>query len=238
MKKVATTSTELAPIVRPVRQCEQCQTVKTLSVKFFPRVPGCNTTLRFTCRVCIQEKKKRDQMQAIEDRAVDIYLRSSSVGGANIPHTAELLESVMQYFGGTNGFSSIIMKQYWDSPPGGRMRNSLLEMIVRLASKNTEQGGARKPINLFTEEEIESEINHRIEKAAADAYVNHSKRIVDATKATEATVPGCRTNPYAGHPGSVGFPEAGTTGATSGVEQSAARVLKAVSANGTAADIS
>jgi hypothetical protein len=57
------------------------------------------------------------------------------------------------------------MKQYFESPPGSRMRNSLLEMVVRLASKNTEQGGAKKPIDLYSEEELEAEIDSRLRQA-------------------------------------------------------------------------
>jgi hypothetical protein len=45
------------------------------------------------------------------------------------------------------------------------MRNSLLEMVVRLATKNTEQGGAKTPIDLYSEEELEAEIDNRLRQA-------------------------------------------------------------------------
>jgi hypothetical protein len=107
--------------------------------------------------------KRQSALGKIEAQAVESFCSRTISGGANIPHTAEMLESMMNYFGGVNGFSSICMKQYWDAKPGSRIRSGILEMVVRLATKNTEAGGAKKPIDLYTEEELEAEITQRIE---------------------------------------------------------------------------
>ena len=99
-------------------------------------------------------------------RGCDGSLEKSSLsGGSNIPHTAELLEGAMVAFGGTAGFSNLLLKQYLDAKPGSRIRSGILEMITRLASKNTEVGGAKKPTELMSEEELEAEIELRLKNA-------------------------------------------------------------------------
>jgi hypothetical protein len=110
-------------------------------------------------------KKRQKALQKVEDAGADLFADSVFRGGATIPHSAEVLEMVMQYFGGVAGFSGMLVKQYFDSPPGGSARNRLIETIVRLVSKNVEMGGAKKPLSLWTEEELDAELQTRFEKA-------------------------------------------------------------------------
>tara|TARA_Y100001973_G_C5125216_1_gene294812 strand:- start:292 stop:996 length:705 start_codon:yes stop_codon:yes gene_type:complete len=115
-----------------------------------------------------KEAKRQEALLEIEKAGVDVFLSSVSRGGANVPHTAEVVERVMSYFGGVGGFSSVLVKQYWDSDPGGSQRNKLLETITRLISKNVESGGAKKPLQLWSEEELEAELNRRLHEAVAE----------------------------------------------------------------------
>jgi hypothetical protein len=159
------------------RQCEECKQLLPLTPENFPRVSGTELNYEFVCRPCKKALKQKIKMAQLETDAVEKFLGANVSGGSNIPHTAELLESMMQTFGGTNGFAALCMKQYFDAKPGSRLRNSLLEMVVRLTSKNTEHGGAKKPTSLLTEEELEQEINKRL-KNAVDLI--EGRRIVDA----------------------------------------------------------
>jgi hypothetical protein len=114
-----------------------------------------------------KQAKREASLRQIEAAGVDLFLQSSAKGGSNIPHSAEVIERVFQYFGGVAGFSAVMVKQYWDSPPGGSARNRLLETLCRLVSKNVEQGGAKKPLSLWSEEELEQELNNRFQEALA-----------------------------------------------------------------------
>lgn len=148
---------------QPEQQCEECLKVFPMTPRYFPAAKGCTFKRQRVCRKCKKELAKRAKLDKIEAAAVESFCSRTISGGANIPHTAELTESLMNYFGGVNGFASICMKQYWDAKPGSRIRSGVLEMVVRLATKNTEAGGAKKPIDLYSEEELEAEINKRIE---------------------------------------------------------------------------
>lgn len=111
------------------------------------------------------KQKKRD-MAAIEEGALNAFTKAAGRGGENIPHSSELLERVMEYFGGSSGFAAMMVKQYFDAPPGGSHRTKLLEGIVRLVTKNTELGGAKKPLTQWSDEELESELDQRLSRIA------------------------------------------------------------------------
>lgn len=129
------------------------------------------------CIMCIRNAKKQSAerkqakrekgLQKIEEAGVQAFLSAATTGGANIPHSAEVIERVFDYFGGVSGFAAVLVKQYWDSPAGGSARNRLIETLCRLVSKNVEQGGAKKPISLWSEEELEQELAKRFEQAVA-----------------------------------------------------------------------
>jgi hypothetical protein len=113
-----------------------------------------------------RKKKKNERLDAIEQDAVDIFCRTARVGGSNIPHSAELVETILEYMGGVQGFSNLFMKQYYDSPPGGAHRTKMLETMVRLVSANTAMGGAKKPLTMWSEDELEDELRQRLMETA------------------------------------------------------------------------
>lgn len=113
-----------------------------------------------------KKKQKEKDMRAIEEGALSAFTKAAGRGGENIPHSSELLERVMEYFGGSSGFAAMMVKQYFDAPPGGSHRTKLLEGIVRLVTKNTELGGAKKPLTQWSDEELESELDQRLSRIA------------------------------------------------------------------------
>ena len=127
------------------------------------------------CRLCVSKRRKADRkkakrkrvssLQRLEEAGVDLYVKASQTGGSNIPHSAEVIERIFQYFGGVGGFSSLIVKQYYDSAPGSSTRSKLIETIIRLVSKNVELGGAKKPLTLWSEDELELELQSRFNDA-------------------------------------------------------------------------
>lgn len=160
------------------RTCSVCGNTYPLDKQHFRwRVQDGNGYFTAECLVCrkkqkksaeLRKKEKREaSLRRIEEAGVDVFLGSMQRGGSNIPHSAEVIERVMDYFGGVSGFSAVMVKQYWDSPPGSSARNRLLETLCRLVSKNVEQGGAKKPLALWSDDELEQELNVRFKQAVA-----------------------------------------------------------------------
>ena len=113
-----------------------------------------------------RKKKKNTKLDEIEKGAVKTFVTAARVGGANIPHSSELLEVLMEYFGGVRGFGNIFMKQFFDSPVGGAFRTKMLDSVLRLVKDNTAMGGAKKPLELMSEEELEAELRRQVIEAA------------------------------------------------------------------------
>lgn len=125
------------------------------------------------CRKCrnkkergLRKKKRNKKLEEIEKGAVELFTSAARIGGANIPHTSELTEVIMEYFGGVRGFANMFMKQYLDSPVGGAFRTKMLESVVRLVKDNTAMGGSKKPLELMSEEELEAELRRQVLEAA------------------------------------------------------------------------
>jgi hypothetical protein len=162
------------------KTCTDCgQIAPDTEANFRRRRDGTMDARCLVCRAKVNRGKKKKQkasdMKAIEDGAVSTFLSSATRGGENIPHSSELLERLMDYFGGSSGFAAMMVKQYFDAPPGGSHRTKLLEGIVRLVTKNTELGGAKKPLAQWTDEEIESELDARLRRIA----VSFEGRLLD-----------------------------------------------------------
>ncbi len=158
------------------KACIQCGVTYEACAQYFHKAKDGGFHAR--CKKCRNKherqgkKKKSDKkLQEIERGAVDTFIAASRIGGANIPHSSELLEVLMEYMGGVRGFANLFMKQLYDSPAGGAFRTKMLETVVRLVSNNTAMGGAKKPLTLWTEEELEDELRQRIVEAAITIQV-------------------------------------------------------------------
>ena len=160
------------------------------------------------CRKCrnkgergARKKKRNKKLDEIEKGAVGLFVASARIGGANIPHSSELTEVIMEYFGGVRGFANAFMKQYFDSPVGGAFRTKMLDSVVRLVKDNTAMGGSKKPLELMSEEELEAELRRQVLEAAMSLK---KVEVVDEVR----NLPLVQADPGAGGVGAVPPPSA------------------------------
>jgi hypothetical protein len=162
------------------RVCAACGQEFPATAHHFKRTKAGGLTEN--CLECRRKKnrgqkiiKKERTLDDLEQGATGAFLKAAASGGENIPHVSEVLERVMGYFGGSNGFAAMLMKQYFDSPPGSATRTRMLESILKLTVSVSESGAAKKPLELWTDEELEGELDKRIRGIAA----NYG-RVIDA----------------------------------------------------------
>ena len=133
-----------------------------------------------TCRASHQAKKakarKQRTLEGIEKAAVDLFRKGAAAGGENVPHVSEVLERVMGLFGGSGGFASALVKQYFDAPPGSATRTKMLETITRLTAQASELGATKKPLEFWTDAELEQELDRRIASVLPFRVINHEER--------------------------------------------------------------
>lgn len=152
------------------KTCIQCGKTLPASTKYFHKSKD---GYHARCRLCRnkreqenRKKKRNKKLDQIERGAVDLFVSAARIGGANIPHSAELLECIMEYCGGVRGFANLFMKQYYDSPVGGAFRTKMLDGVQKLVQSNTAVGGAKKPLELMSEAELEAELRRQVLEAA------------------------------------------------------------------------
>jgi hypothetical protein len=191
--------------VADTRACTKCLKHYPLTKEYWHRSKD---GWHSKCRVCRNagEKRGRDKIRhkklgEIEKGAVDLFIASARIGGSHIPHSSELLETMMKYFGGVEGFSRAFIKQFFDAPAGGAFRTKQLDSILRLVVSNTAMGGSKKPLDLMTEEELEAQYRRDV-LAAALAY--QGQKIALEQKNALPEVPVVRPEPE--HAGSGGVP--------------------------------
>lgn len=156
--------------VSDLKKCIDCGESFPPTAKYFHKSKD---GFHARCRKCRnkqerskRKKKRNKKLDEIERGAVNLFVSAARIGGANIPHSSELLEVLMEYFGGVRGFASMYAKQYYDSPIGGAFRTKMLDSVMRLVVGNTAMGGAKKPLELMSEEELEAELRRQVLEAA------------------------------------------------------------------------
>lgn len=170
------------------RICYGCNTTYPLTEEYFHRNAANVPPFHEECKACasVRAKERRERKKAqsaeqlaneIEKYAISLLDREVAAGG-NIPHSAELIEKLMDYTGGVSGFAKVMWAQFWQAPPGSPTRTKILLAIVGLVGKNTEMGGAKKPLELYSEEELRAELDKQIKQ--------QYPRLVDARNAETA----------------------------------------------------
>lgn len=93
--------------------------------------------------------------------------------GAPVPHAAEMVEAMTTVFGGAMGIACQMANIFYDQETKQSDRIRILEMYQRCVLKNTEMGGAKKPLELLSDEDIDREAERVTKilnmKAARDA---------------------------------------------------------------------
>ena len=84
--------------------CRECGETYPLSTDHWKKKKtGQWDSLCLICRAKVNRgkraKKREMDMHAIEAGAVSAFLKTAQRGGDNIPHSSELLERMMEYFG-------------------------------------------------------------------------------------------------------------------------------------------
>lgn len=116
--------------------------------------------LKTICKQCRANARKVDHDAEIIERVKSLdkgairLIDALTKVGASIPHMTELYQRLMDAFDGAGGFASHFMGQYLMAAPGSNTRTKMLETVLRLGIRVSEDGGAAKPINLMEDEEL------------------------------------------------------------------------------------
>ena len=197
------------------KPCNGCGAATPLDEFAITREGNRGTRCR-TCRAAHQAKKavKRQErtLDDIEKAAIDLFRKGASAGGENVPHVSEVLERVMTLFGGSGGFASAMVKQYFDAAPGSATRTKMLETITKLTAQASELGATKKPLEFWTDAELEEELDKRIAHVLPFRVLDHAEK--QTSRAEVVGLPGVSESE--GEPDDYEIPAEAVDGAASG----------------------
>ncbi len=157
------------------RHCYSCDKELPLTPKWFAHRARNRPPYSETCRKCEETSKQEfalqvqdtlpSLLQQVQGYSVDLIANEAIRQSNEIPHSAELLESIMRTFGGVENFGKMFAAHFWQCEPGKAQRTKMLMTVASLILKNSEQGGAKKPIDLWTDEELDTEIQRRMNES-------------------------------------------------------------------------
>jgi len=169
-----------------MKRCSRCLSI--LLFRDFDKDATKPDGHRYNCKRCrattkaeLERKEIADKAAELDRRAVDIISKVAGTGAASIPHVAELFHHLVDVFGGPEMLAQHCMGTYLVSKPGSPARQKILSMIMQMAVKVTDSGAASMPLDLMTDEDIENELNKRMERQVEEKI---KLRIADAEEKT------------------------------------------------------
>lgn len=150
------------------KMCSTCGGIWPETPEYFDRDNKSDSGFRATCKVCRAEASKKKANEKVLERVDNLekgtlqLLAQLQAGGSDVPHQAELFQRLMECFGGVGGFAQHWMAHYLMTKAGSSVRSKMLEMMVRMAAKVSEQQMA--DINLMADEDLQREIERRAKR--------------------------------------------------------------------------
>lgn len=156
----------------PLKVCNKCNTPLPMDAKHFDRNNYSPDGYRNTCKACRSQERRAEREEDLDEkiarldqatmRALDVV----ATEGAKIPHLVELFEEVVHSLGGQQGVAQHIVANLCAAPPGSTTRTKMIEMVVRMGTKVSEMGAARKPLDAMTDEELEALASEQMKRIA------------------------------------------------------------------------
>lgn len=138
--------------------------------QYFQKYSRSDDGLRHVCKECRRHEKQLAKNRKVSQKVKDIdkliqkHVERAAIGGSNVPHSAELFENLTTLFGGSRGFSISWMQQYLASDPGSQQRERMLAAYLKLGQHVTDTGVAKVPVDMLTDEDLERELQERLDR--------------------------------------------------------------------------
>jgi len=150
------------------RWCQGCQQMKTRE-----NFGGEGKYANALCKECKTDKaairRQLDLGKKVHEAAEALVTHIHR--GGDVPHTQELVESLMDCCGGPGN----LMRLFWDSlnecELGSMTAHKYFETAFKLIGKNVELGGAKKPRDLMTVNELKARVLQIVDSNTIDAEV-------------------------------------------------------------------
>jgi hypothetical protein len=129
--------------------------------------------LRSWCKQCRKKKELAAEFDQITKVVQSIEgpilatLGQAQTGGTNIPHQLQVIEGIVSLMGGIDGFVAFYVAQIMAAPPGGVIRERMLNTVWRAIQLTSDDARVQKPRHLQSDEELEAQLQTRLKLLVA-----------------------------------------------------------------------
>ncbi len=175
-----------------LKLCDSCGVMRPIA-EFVPDESsrdGLGTTCKYCTKeeVILSEKREMDErLQRFEEQSLAV-LEAITLAprheAAKSPHLANLLEDVVEVFGGTVGYARHLYALYLGAKPGSTVRMRCLEVIERFTKEASAQGYVERPLSTMTDDEIDKLVEEQRARLMKDLRVVDGHTIAMRESAT------------------------------------------------------
>lgn len=155
----------------PIKRCRVCQRDKPLHDDYWHRDIHSPDGYRHACAQCRNEKATYEKEQIVDDVFASLekkgieHLATLAEGGSQLPHMAEVYESIMDGFGGPRLFAQHLIACYFHPQTSQHIKAKLLQSVIGLSVKVSDSGLIARDLDGVPTEELQRMLEDRMRKA-------------------------------------------------------------------------
>lgn len=158
--------------VPDVKCCNECAEQLPATEDYFYSDATRPDGLMSTCISCRTKRQVERENRAIADKvdqldraAINVIERlANDEDLSHVPHVVEVYQRIMEAYDGVGGFAQHFMANYLSAKPGSQIRQRMLDKMINLAMKISEEGMAQKPVELMTDEDLQLELERQAKR--------------------------------------------------------------------------
>ena len=129
--------------------------------------------------VIANENKEIDvRLRRFEEQSLEILQRILNAPykeSFKSPHLANVLEDIVEVWGGSSGYARHLYALYLAAKPGSPTRLRCMELIERILKESSAQGYVERPLSTLSDEEVEK------------VYLEHRSRLMKDLRIVDGT---------------------------------------------------
>lgn len=168
----------------PFKDCAGCGQVYPLSRLYWHADSNTDTGFHSHCKSCRLGKKAKEQIdlaeQALAEKVKEAQATSLAIldvmqvpkNYSRVPHMAELYERMIEVFGGPQGIAQHYLLTFLAAKPGSSIRQKIMQSMMNLSVMVSQDGKARVPLELMSEEDVDRAIEEKAKQVLKIAVVD------------------------------------------------------------------
>lgn len=151
--------------MKPTKSCARC--AEELPIEAFDRDASKPDGYKSHCKKCraaaLESRRLQQAGQVLQELQNGLIrnLAHSKPGGPDLPHIAEVCQSIIHLFGGVDGMAQQFLANYIAAKPGSLTRERMLSNLMKMNAVVSDSKKVEMPVELMSDQDLQAEIEER-----------------------------------------------------------------------------